>query len=232
MSSAHFATGKVVRRSPLCSLSRLIPHLLPCQASLPDIAALFTRASDAPTIVVAVHAVRSGAVLLERGIVPPTLPAVLLLSGTDVSQTMAPLARAGAPSLTSCSTVAQQGRGDVDVVVAVVRRVTAVVAFNGEMLSTFAAFCNATGTPLPTLRRVIPQAIDVTGVAVRGTGVPTLADVAGSGIGDAVYLLPCGLRAVKAPAMVVEVRPRVHGCLCAGLRSGCRNVMMRRDTAT
>ncbi len=186
-----------------------------------DVASVFAskEAGVAPAVVVAVHALRSGRLLLQDAVVPPTLPAILLLSGTDVSQTMAPFLSSLATAHRAWdAAVATRARSlelddSVATVTRVLQRVQAVVAFSPEMLHTVVAFCAAVCIAAPAVQRVLPQAIDVRCAAldrghVAGSGIVSLTAAVGAPADAQVFLLPCGLRAVKAPGFVVQVHCR------------------------
>lgn len=170
------------------------PATLQCvspQADEAGIRSVF-EADDAPVLVVGVHALRSGKWFLSM---PPCVPKVLLLSGTDVSQQM------GA-----------EGRDEETrtLLRAVFAASAAVVAFTPVMADAFTSYCGAQALPLPT-SLVIPQAVSVTvgddeeeeeGERKEEEDLRT---VLGLPPHASLFLQPCGIRPVKDPAFLVSV---------------------------
>jgi hypothetical protein len=143
------------------------------QTSSAALQSLFQCQGSAPDVVVVVHALRSGRLVLPPGGVPLTTPVVVLLSGTDVSHTMAPSLHeggAGAPPPVPPA--------DVAVVAAVLNRACALVAFHRDMMAVVEAFCRAQGVGASLRRYVISQAVSV------GEGRPEPGAVAGVGAGS------------------------------------------------
>lgn len=165
----------------------------PLQATLEDVRAECCR-EPPPRIVVAVHALRSGRLL---GSVPAACSVVVLLAGTDVSGHMAPG--------THCSA------SDAAIIQSTILVASVFVAFNVYMRDAFLAFVGARWPEarLPPVV-VIPQSVSVTELALPTAG-PELTPPEGvrATLGlpkhAAVFLQPCGLRAVKDPAFLIPV---------------------------
>ena len=175
------------------------------QASEDAIRAAFAQ-DRPPNLVVAVHAVRAGKFFAA---LPDFVPAVLLLSGTDVSQYMNP----------------GDGKPEIHALLKrVLQRTTATVAFTAAMRATFLSYVARVHPDLEVPKcTVIPQAVCVSGSCPgdEDEGLTPAGDSVREHLAlpsDAyVFLQPAGIRHVKDPAFLVKefvawhaLQPRVH----------------------
>jgi hypothetical protein len=159
----------------------------------PDVVSKEFSGLEPPDVVVGVHALRSGKLFLSM---PPSVPKLLLLSGTDVSQCM-DLAR-------------PQGPESHVLLGNVLAACRVIVAFRDSMKAALLEYCHTVHPSLcvpPCV--VIPQAVSLRAASDKAvtdtSGVGDLFSFLGIPTTARIYLQPCGIRPVKDPTYLVKV---------------------------